>query len=173
MPAKSRTFPEPFRFALSRYFSKAMAFRRMATRCFLVTGTQIRSWDLRTQIELEPMSYPLGRMATFLAVSPEGLLAAAHWNGHVTLWDFKTRQLLHTFEAHLAWVSSVVFSPDGSYPGIRQRGSEHLPLRDQEQETCCAVSRDTKARFGRSNIPLTVIGWSRGVQVINHFVCGM
>src|SRR6185295_2817057 len=49
------------------------------------------------------------------AVSSEGLLAAAYWNGHVTLWDSKTRQLRHTFEDHLAWVSSVVFSPDGSY----------------------------------------------------------
>ena len=61
------------------------------------------------------MSYPPGGWPTFLAVSPEGLIASAHWNGHVTLWDSKTRQLLHTFEDHLAWVSSVVFSSDGSH----------------------------------------------------------
>ncbi len=33
----------------------------------------------------------------------------------MTLWDSETRQLRHTFEHHLAWVTSVVFSPDGSH----------------------------------------------------------
>jgi WD40 repeat protein/serine/threonine protein kinase len=95
-------------------YSKAIGISPDGNTVFLGDSAQIRSWDLRTQIELQPMSYPLGLLVAFLAVSPEGLLAAAHGNGHVTLWDLKTRQLLHTFESHLSWVSSVVFSPDGS-----------------------------------------------------------
>ncbi len=96
-------------------FSRGIAMSPDGNTVFLGDSFQLRSWDLRTQIELEPMSYPprVG-IITFLAVSPEGLLAAAHWNGHVTLWDLKTRQLLHTFEPSLGWGTSVVFSPDGS-----------------------------------------------------------
>ena len=94
--------------------SNAIAVSPDGNTVFFGDATQIRSWDLTTQIELKPMSYPLGLRAACLAVSPEGLLAAAHWNGQVTLWELKTHQLLQTFESHLAWVSSVAFSPDGS-----------------------------------------------------------
>ncbi len=64
---------------------------------------------------MEPLSYPAGRTTVAVAVSPQGHLAAAHWNGQVTLWDLATRQRLHTFENHLAWFSAVEFSPDGAY----------------------------------------------------------
>jgi WD40 repeat protein/serine/threonine protein kinase len=94
---------------------KAIAVSPDGNTVFLGATDQIRSWELKTRSELEPISYPLGTIATSLAVSPEGLLAAAHINGQVRLWDLKSRQLLHTFESHLSWVSSVVFSPDGSF----------------------------------------------------------
>ena len=109
---KIADLPGPVSFST---FSKAMAVSPDGNTVFFGEGSQIRSWDLRTHLELEPMSYPLGGWTTFLAVSPAGLLASAHWNGHVTLWDSRTRQLLHALEDHLAWVSSVVFSPDGSH----------------------------------------------------------
>jgi eukaryotic-like serine/threonine-protein kinase len=93
--------------------SQGMAVSPDGNTVSVAGGGAIRSWDLTTQTELEPMSYPSGGTVVYLAVSAEGFLAAAHWNGQVTLWDLKTRHLLHTFEDHLAWVSSVVFSPDG------------------------------------------------------------
>ena len=75
----------------------------------------IRAWDLRKRSELPPLAPPfLPEFATCLTVSPGGLLAAAHYNGRVTLWNPTTRELLHTFDAHRAWASSVAFSPDGS-----------------------------------------------------------
>jgi WD40 repeat protein len=96
-------------------FSKAMAVSSDGNRVFFGEGPLIRAWDLSTRTELTPINYPPGKFATAVAVSPQGLLAAAHWHGQVTLWDLNTCQLLHTFEDHLAWASGVGFSPDGSY----------------------------------------------------------
>jgi len=96
-------------------FSKAMAVSPDGNRVFFGDRAQIRSWDLRARIELDPMDNPKGGRVASLDVSRAGLLAAAHWNGQVTLWDATAGQLLHIFENHLAWVSSAVFSPDGAY----------------------------------------------------------
>ncbi len=73
---KIADLPRPVSFSS---FSKAMAVSPDGNTVFFGDGPQIRSWDLRTHLELEPMSYPLGGWTTFLAVSPEGLLASAHW----------------------------------------------------------------------------------------------
>src|SRR5262249_9174033 len=76
--------------------------------------TSIRQWDLLQNRELPPIIQPGTATITSLAVSKDGLLAASALDGRVTLWDIKSRALLHTFVEHRSWVPTVVFSGDGS-----------------------------------------------------------
>ena len=62
-----------------------------------------------------------------LTFSPDGrLLAAADWNGSVTLWNVATGHRERTTVGHKAGVHSVVFAPDGK---TLATGSEDKTLR--------------------------------------------
>jgi len=51
-----------------------------------------------------------------LAWSPDGqILASAHQDGRVRLWDIQSRQLLLTISAHEGWVRGIAWSPDGRW----------------------------------------------------------
>ncbi len=95
-------------------FSCAMAASPDGNLIYVGEGPLIRIWDLNTRTESAPLQYPPGDSVTTLAVSREGLLAASHWHGQVTLWDPATGQRLHTFEDHIAWATGAEFSPDGA-----------------------------------------------------------
>ena len=66
---------------------------------------------------------PTWRIATSLAISPDGKIVAAGshgsgstgdaWVAGVYLWDVATGRELHRIPAHMGWTHSVSFSPDG------------------------------------------------------------
>jgi len=74
----------------------------------------IRSWDISEGRELERLDTLIDNTIPCLAISSEGVLAAGHWSGLVTLWDAKSHELIASLDDHLAWVSTVAFSTDGS-----------------------------------------------------------
>jgi outer membrane lipoprotein-sorting protein len=70
---------------------------------------------------------PSGSSLCCVAFSPDGrLLAAADWNGIVTVWDVATGQPKLTITDHTAGVLSVAFAPDGA---MLATGSEDQTLR--------------------------------------------
>ena len=74
----------------------------------------IRSWDVSEERELDRLDTRINGTIPCLAISSQGVLAAGHWTGQVTLWDAKSRELIAILDDHLAWVSTVAFSTDGS-----------------------------------------------------------
>ena len=77
------------------------------------SGT-IRIWDHRTGKETSRFK---ASGVSSLAYSPDGnVLAAAHGDGKVRLWEVTTGNLLASFVGHSEhWVFHVVFSPDGQH----------------------------------------------------------
>ncbi len=65
-------------------------------------------WGLRGQ----PLE--AGVVLNSVAVSPDGLIAAAGADGRIRIWRASDRVLLRTLEGHSGRVSSVAFSPDGA-----------------------------------------------------------
>ena len=57
--------------------------------------------------------FGLGRVSSG-AYSPDGKTIATVGSLGALLWDVETEDLLRTFIGHTGYVSSVVFSPDGS-----------------------------------------------------------
>lgn len=84
----------------------------------LAVATTIGVWiyDVRTGREQALFSGIMGG-ANAVSYSPGGLmLAAAHWDRTVRLWDTNTgnRRPLSTFTGHTGEIHTVAFSPDGS-----------------------------------------------------------
>ena len=84
----------------------------------LAVATTIGVWiyDVRTGEEQALFSGIMGG-ANAVSYSPGGLiLAAAHWDQTVRLWDINTgnRRPLSTFTGHTGEIHAVAFSPDGS-----------------------------------------------------------
>jgi WD40 repeat protein len=51
-----------------------------------------------------------------LAWSPDGrMLASAHQDGKVRLWNVADGEVLHTLGGHTGWVRGVAWSPDGRW----------------------------------------------------------
>ena len=71
----------------------------------------LKLWDLDRR---EPVALPSKVSVRDLAFSPDGeVLAAAHEDGTITIWEVATRRLLGTLEGHSGWVLTIAFSPDG------------------------------------------------------------
>lgn len=95
------------------------ALTRISAEAFAVaqgTAVEIRSWEKPNRVTRTLQ----GAKATVvsLAVSPDGqLLAAGDKDGHLTVWDIASGQVLFHKYAHRFVVWSVAFSPDGTLLG--------------------------------------------------------
>lgn len=87
-------------------------------------------YDLRDGSLVKSFSSEKGPSASWLLwvrFSPDGrLLAAADWNGTVTIWDTATGRRNRTIAEHQAGVHAAVFAPDGTRLAT---GSEDKTLR--------------------------------------------
>jgi WD40 repeat protein len=81
---------------------------------------QVKVWDLATP-DVPVFTGPCNGgdvirkfgSACTVAFSPDGRLLAAGSDGAVTVWDWKSREVLHTFPGHQKNAISVAFSRDG------------------------------------------------------------
>lgn len=78
---------------------------------YLAGARGIRRWDLLQRNELAPFAI---EGMECLATSDAGHLAGSEHSGKVHLINPETGQILHTFSSHLAWISALKFSRDGS-----------------------------------------------------------
>jgi WD40 repeat protein/serine/threonine protein kinase len=77
---------------------------------------QVKVWDLTTHQEMFAGPCDVAQAfgnAYATSFSPDGRQLAAGSQGIVNLWDWKNRQLLHTFAGHDSRPISVAFSPEG------------------------------------------------------------
>ena len=80
---------------------------------YLVSGSWepvVRVWDAWTQGEVAAFEQPAG--THYLAVGPDGRLAAACSDKTVIVWDLEARAQAHTFKGHAKSTLAVNFSPD-------------------------------------------------------------
>ncbi|MEX2121628.1 MAG: hypothetical protein WD847_18720 [Pirellulales bacterium] len=91
---------------------------------------QVDIYQLRDGSLVKSFASEKGASASHLlwvTFSPDGrLLAAADWNGSVTLWDAATGERKRTIADHQAGVLTAVFAPDGA---TLATGSEDKTLR--------------------------------------------
>ena len=100
------SYPGPTRISL--------AFSRDARLLFLgdPTSPMVRVWDLTTGIERAALRGPAG-VVVAVAASPDGTtLAAADYQGGITIWDLATMTIKPTGLRH-AGVHALTFAPDG------------------------------------------------------------
>jgi eukaryotic-like serine/threonine-protein kinase len=77
---------------------------------------QVKVWDLTTHQEIFAGPCDVAQAfgnAYATTFSPDGRQLAAGSKGIVNIWDWKSRQLLHTFAGHDSRPISVAFSPEG------------------------------------------------------------
>ncbi|MBW4473098.1 MAG: hypothetical protein KME45_22370 [Stenomitos rutilans HA7619-LM2] len=94
------------------------------------TKSIVYQWSLQTgdvlnTIELPANAYirPVGARNDYIpgarsaAFSPDGqTLATTYHSGQIKLWNWQTRNLLHSLEGHgLVYITSTVFSPNGQF----------------------------------------------------------
>ncbi len=92
----------------------SLAFSRDARLLFLgdPSSPLVRVWDLTTGIERAALRGPAG-VVVAVAASPDGTtLAAADYQGGITMWDLATMKIRPTSLRH-AGVHALAFAPDG------------------------------------------------------------
>lgn len=106
----SRKITASFQAHPSRIFKLSFApnGQQIATAGF--DGTA-RIWDIQTERQIAEFKHR--GMVLAVSFGPNGKLATAGENGFVYLWDVRSRRKISEFSAHLSWIMSVHFSPDG------------------------------------------------------------
>jgi hypothetical protein len=108
---------------------QAIAFPSATSAADKTVG-RVDLYHLRDGSFIRSFSSKPGASASWLlsvAFSPDGrLLAAADWNGTVTLWDVATGERQRTITDHQGGVHAAIFSPDGT---TLATGSEDKSLR--------------------------------------------
>lgn len=60
-------------------------------------------------------SFSLGDRHISGAVSPDGKLMAVSTGTTIVIWDLEQETILHQFDTHFDWITTLAFSPDGRY----------------------------------------------------------
>jgi WD40 repeat protein len=89
--------------------------------CFCDTNTLVsisldqtaKIWDVESGKLLHSTDLPLGKQVRFAIAPGQQSLAADSSFGKARLWNYRTGELLKTFEPNDSWVSALAFTPDG------------------------------------------------------------
>lgn len=128
----------------------------------------VKIWDVETGKLLHAAQLQLGKRSVF-AIAPERVLAADASFGHVRLWNFRSGEILKTFEPGDSWASALAFTPDEKSLVI---GTEKGVLRVMEVATGTitrTIDLDSPIRSLAASSEHIVLGYSDGTVAMLNF----